>query len=318
MALFLSNGSGVSTGGAQRGYGFSVRCIKDTNYPGSIGSLDCFGASINGTLTDGVAVSGVSADISYTNGNGATHTGQTVLSSGVSGLTATLTAGTFASGAGSLTYTITGTPATDGTAEFALNIGGQNCTLSIPVASASFTCGTSTVTFTYRGSPVTYGTVVGAGNRCWLDRNLGASQVATSSTDAAAYGDLFQWGRGADGHQVRNPLSGTTSTLSNTDSPGHGNFITVNTSPWDWRSPQNTNLWQGVTGINNPCPSGYRVPTSAELDIEWLSWGGNNNALGAINSPLKLPLAGFRYRDNGSLLDVGFFVNYWSSTGGVG
>src|SRR5690554_918324 len=28
----------------------------------------------------------------------------------------------------------------------------------------------------------------------WMDRNLGASQVATSSTDEAAYGDLYQWG----------------------------------------------------------------------------------------------------------------------------
>jgi hypothetical protein len=29
----------------------------------------------------------------------------------------------------------------------------------------------------------------------WMDRNLGATQVATSSTDAAAYGDLYQWCR---------------------------------------------------------------------------------------------------------------------------
>jgi hypothetical protein len=36
-----------------------------------------------------------------------------------------------------------------------------------------------------------------------MDRNLGASQVATSSTDPASYGDLYQWGRPADGHQIR-------------------------------------------------------------------------------------------------------------------
>ena len=30
--------------------------------------------------------------------------------------------------------------------------------------------------------------------RTWIDRNLGASQVATSPTDTAAYGDLYQWG----------------------------------------------------------------------------------------------------------------------------
>jgi len=47
--------------------------------------------------------------------------------------------------------------------------------------------------------------------KIWMNRNLGASQVATSSTDANTYGDLYQWGRAADGHQLR--TSGTTSTL---------------------------------------------------------------------------------------------------------
>ena len=49
-----------------------------------------------------------------------------------------------------------------------------------------------------------YGTVVNpVTGKVWLDRNLGSTQVATSSTDAASYGDLYQWGRAADGHQVR-------------------------------------------------------------------------------------------------------------------
>jgi len=46
-----------------------------------------------------------------------------------------------------------------------------------------------------------YKTVKSATGKIWMDRNLGASQVATSSTDAAAYGDLYQWGRAADGHE---------------------------------------------------------------------------------------------------------------------
>jgi hypothetical protein len=36
-------------------------------------------------------------------------------------------------------------------------------------------------------------------HRVWLDRNLGASQVCTSVTDTACYGDLYQWGRAKDG-----------------------------------------------------------------------------------------------------------------------
>jgi hypothetical protein len=35
----------------------------------------------------------------------------------------------------------------------------------------------------------------------WLDRNLGATQVATSLNDSDAYGDLYQWGRAKDGHE---------------------------------------------------------------------------------------------------------------------
>ena len=177
----------------------------------------------------------------------------------------------------------------------------------------SFVCGTATVTFTYRGSQVTYGTAVGANSRCWLDRNLGATQVATSSTDTAAYGDLFQWGRGDDGHQSRS--SATTTTLSSTDTPGHGNFI-VTTPPQNWLDPFNSSLWQGGDGgTNNPCPSGFRLPTVAEWTTEGNSWSSNGGtkAAGAIASNLKLPLGGMRYNGgNGSL--NGTEGIYWTSS----
>ncbi len=149
-----------------------------------------------------------------------------------------------------------------------------------------------------------------ATGRIWMDRNLGASQAATSSTDAAAYGDLYQWGRGADGHQCRN--SGITNVLSSTDQPGHGDFIVPTVSIMDWRSPQNDFLWQGVTGINNPCPAGFRLPSYAELDAERLSWSVNNTE-GAYNS-LKLTMAGYRRDDDGGIDGVGFNGFYWSYT----
>ena len=104
---------------------------------------------------------------------------------------------------------------------------------------------------------VVIGTVTSAGGRIWMDRNLGASQVATNSTDVASYGDLYEWGRGTDGHQIR--TSATMATLSSTDQPAEGKFITINSGNYDWRSPQNDNLWQGVNGVNNPCPSGWQL-----------------------------------------------------------
>jgi uncharacterized protein (TIGR02145 family) len=147
--------------------------------------------------------------------------------------------------------------------------------------------------------------------KTWMDRNLGASQVATSSTDALAYGDLYQWGRRADGHQCRN--SNTTTMLSSSDQPSNSNFIVAPTSPFDWRSPQNTNLWQGVSGLNNPCPIGYRLPTEIEFNAEALSWSSQNSA-GAFASPLKLSMAGYRYLYDGSINSVGTGGSYWSST----
>ena len=145
----------------------------------------------------------------------------------------------------------------------------------------------------------------------WMDRNLGAAQVATSSTDTQSYGDLYQWGRGTDGHENR--TSETTTTRSTSDNPGHGKFILNPVSPSDWRNPGNDNLWQGVNGINNPCPDGFRIPTVVEWEAELQSWESENTE-GAFMSPLKLPVAGLRHHDDGSLAMVGSGGFYWTST----
>ena len=152
--------------------------------------------------------------------------------------------------------------------------------------------------------------VTSSTGQVWMDSNLGASQVATSLTDTEAYGDLYQWGRVADGHQRR--TSPTTLTLSSTDVPGHGSFIRSSASPNDWLIPQNSSLWQGVSGTNNPCPAGFRLPTAAEWETEQASWF-TNDAAGAFASPLKLVLAGFR-NAGGVLSSAGSGGLYWSST----
>lgn len=184
-------------------------------------------------------------------------------------------------------------------------------------------CGTSTVTFIYNGAPVTYGTVVGANYRCWLDRNLGASQVATSSTDHLSYGDFFQWGRGDDGHQRINWTSATSGTpvnvssgaTSNSITPGNADFLGQGVNNWyTGMSPHPDSLWQGVNGINNPCPAGWRIPTLAELIAEKDSWSSDDPA-GAFASPLKLPMAGMRaWNQPNTLWNVGDHGFYWSST----
>jgi hypothetical protein len=144
--------------------------------------------------------------------------------------------------------------------------------------------------------------------KIFMDRNLGATQVASSSTDAASYGDLYQWGRGTDGHQIR--TSNTTSTVSSSDTPGHGDFIIIS---GNWHSPPNDNLWQGANGVNNPCPSGFRLPTEPEWEAEIAKWD-TPNAKGAFDSPLKLVLGGVRSGATGTVSADGAIGRYWSST----
>ncbi len=149
-----------------------------------------------------------------------------------------------------------------------------------------------------------------SGGQIWMDRNLGASRAATTYSDAEAFGDLYQWGRRTDGHENR--TSATTSTLSTSDIPGHGKFINTNGAPHDWRTPQNNSLWQGESGINNPCPSGFRLPTETELSIEIATWTDPYDFQAPFHSPLKLVLAG--QRDHGYVYFENLYGYYWSST----
>jgi hypothetical protein len=313
----FSNALGITTSNASifpdgRVDGISVRCIKDASaIPATLGAINCGSTSITGTLTSGTAASGVSASVPYTGGNGGSYTVQTISSTGVTGLTATLTSGILTYGSGSLSLAISGTPSASGTASFALTIGGQSCSFTVSVAAnlaAQYPAGS---VFCASGPTAIVDVTNPTTGKIWMDRNLGAAQVATSLTDAAAYGDLYQWGRGNDGHQCR--TSATTSTLSSTDQPGNGNFIYVLSAPFDWRSPQNTNLWQGVNGVNNPCPNGYRLPMETELLQEISSWP-STNASTAFNSLLKFTLTGNRVNGYGALSTVGTNGSYWTSS----
>ncbi len=276
----------------------------------TITTLSCGTATNTGTLIISTAASGVSTSVPYSGGNGGTYNSQSVSSSGVTGLTATLNSGTLLIGSGNLTYTITGTPATSGTASFAVGVGGQNCIFTITVNTLASQYAANSVFCTAGPTPIVNVTNPTTG-KVWMDRNLGSNQVSTSYYDG--FGDLYQWGRRTDGHQCRNSL--TYFALSNTDQViccVSDRFITTSTLPYDWRSPQNDNLWQGVNGINNPCPIGYRLPTSAELDAERLTWS-SNDYIGAFNSPLKFSGARIRGTD-GSIGTSSTFGYYWSST----
>jgi uncharacterized repeat protein (TIGR02543 family) len=161
--------------------------------------------------------------------------------------------------------------------------------------------------------------------KTWMDRNLDASSSGTGISQTSAgglagptpsyysgYGGLYQWGRFPDAHQCRSTtFNSFQNPPSQSDRPDHGGWIPGFGTYDDWRSPRNDNLWQGVNGINNPCPAGYRLPTEAEWNAERLTWTANN-AGGAFLSPLRLPKAGRQNVRN--FTEMGKTGAYWSST----
>jgi|UniRef100_UPI00404849EF hypothetical protein len=155
--------------------------------------------------------------------------------------------------------------------------------------------------------------------RTWMDRNLGASRIATSMTDILAVGSLYQWGRGSDGHEVITYSSATAGTGANgntttrsSSATGTSNLFIVYNG--DWLTTKDDNLWQGVNGLNNPCPSslGFRLPTYPEWVTEVNSWSATTST-GAFNSLLRLPQNGRREEYDGIVYFYGRNL-YWSST----
>jgi len=122
---------------------------------------------------------------------------------------------------------------------------------------------------------------------------------------------LYQWGRAADVHEA--PTSANTTTLSSTSSPGHGEFIVTNfLSDKNWLEPPDEDLWQGLYGVNNPCPTNFRIPTQAEWVEEIASWA-TNPYFGPFSSALKLPLSHVRTGISG-VVSSGVTAFYWSSS----
>ena len=172
--------------------------------------------------------------------------------------------------------------------------------------------------------------------KVWLNNNLGAyyakigysqynpSKQATSSSDRYAYGSSYQWGRYSDGHELMNYSNGSTGSSVNgstgvnatSDTPGHSLFIREPNSPYDWRTPQNNNLWQGEYGINNPCPHGYRLPTESEILALFSSAGITTSTPVYPNSNLKISSAGYRTTNINvvQIVSVGTYGKYHTST----
>ena len=153
----------------------------------------------------------------------------------------------------------------------------------------------------------------------FLDRNLGATRVATAINDEQSYGWMFQWGRRADGHQVMNytsPTKGTfqLGTAPNASAPADRNtadntpfYIKGKTADWlcdpnqasatdyslnyYWAAKVEDPLYASG-GTNNPCPKGFKVPTATEWTAV-AAFAGTATAAVDIFELLGIPAAGY-------------------------
>ena len=94
---------------------------------GTIGAITCNSVSITPSVYTADSAYVGTMTVPYTGSNGGTYPSMTI--GPVNGLTATLAAGNFTPGAGTLAFAITGTPTvtTPETTTFSLNVGGQTC-----------------------------------------------------------------------------------------------------------------------------------------------------------------------------------------------
>lgn len=111
-------------------------CSSNVSLP-IVMAIDCGSAATSGSLNSGVAASGVITTIPYNGGNAGSYQSVNFYSTGVTGLVASLSAGTLNAGNGSFTFNIVGTPNSVGTAVFDITVAGKSCSFGIPVTSAN-------------------------------------------------------------------------------------------------------------------------------------------------------------------------------------
>jgi uncharacterized protein (TIGR02145 family) len=268
----------------------------------------CGNVNATGTITVNPNVTAGSASSTPTLCTSTALTAITHTTTGATGIgsATNLPAGVTASWA-SNTITISGTPTAAGTFSYAIPVNG--CGSSVNAT------GSITVTGTLTGCQV-----CGAGRvltfSCY---NLGA--VASTNPYTPRWdltGNYYQWGRAV---VAANGPSGSSSTQTNAGT----------VSGWNTTAASNGAWADGTKTANDPCPTGFRVPTHAQWQAvlntslnptrslvgTWTDSNTNYGSglrVGSGSIGLFLPAAGWRDELDGRLNFRGSDGNYWSST----
>jgi uncharacterized protein (TIGR02145 family) len=191
---------------------------------------------------------------------------------------------------------------------WAYNVCGNSTPVSLTQSTlACFSCGSSFTINHVAGTvapvtkSVTYGTVTnipGEPSKCWITRNLGASQQPSACNDATESAAGWYW---------QYTLKQGYKHDGSIRTPSINPWITSISAPYDWPA------------ANDPCAlelgNGWRLPTYTEWNnVD--SVGNWNNCNNTYTSGLKLHAAGFLAYYDGSLINRGSDGAYWSSTPG--
>ena len=158
--------------------------------------------------------------------------------------------------------------------------------------------------------------------KVWLDRNIGATRLCEDINDTQCFGDYYQWGRSADGHEeIGSDKNQTLATQINpVQNEIESKFVETNISTNDWveagvddNFSKRMEAWKSNNNSKKVCPDGYYVAESDNFYIELLNGNssaqidknssevaGNsdNKLLNAYHTFLKLPSAGVKDKNN--------------------
>ena len=237
------------------------------------------------------------------------------------------------------------TAVSDGTATItAVAVGGvsKSCTVKV-VSLPDLATATADYVDEYG---VNHGKGIAIGSTVWAPVNCGykAATIDGANPDKGfPYGKLYQWGRkygqgySADSDSESSITPGPVSYQIGQHKNMAGYFFTCES---DWIDIPDDSMWNSgtedapVKTDNDPCPSGWRVPTYSELNVlitdhsDWTTNDGqigyycsgvltttvyDTHPLGEDKPQVFLPAAGYRDGRSGSVTKRDSEAFYWSS-----